>query len=224
MSAGAAGAGGRRAPGPWGVGLRLALLLGVVVLGGWGAHLLKEALDLTVMPSNEKQLHRVLMLGAGAYVALLALPFVPGAEIGIAMLTVFGAAIAPLVYAATVAAMMLSYLVGRLLPPTTLAWLLSLLRLRRAAELVGRAAALPAEARLALLLEGAPPRTVGPALRHRYLALAVLVNLPGNAVLGGGGGIMLLAGSSGIFAPAATFAAVAVAVSPVPIAVMLFGA
>ncbi|MCK0149549.1 hypothetical protein MWU54_05915 [Marivita sp. S6314] len=205
------------------IALRIAALLIIVILATWGAHALKEALNLTLMPNNEKQVHRLLMLGAVAYIGLLALPFVPGAEIGIAMLTVFGAAIAPLIYAATVLAMMLAFLLGRLLPGTTLAWLLSLLRMRKAADLITRAAALPPKDRLALLLDGSPPKTVSLALQHRYIALAVLVNTPGNAIIGGGGGIMMMAGMSGIFAPVQTFIAIAVAVSPVPIAVMVFG-
>ncbi|GGC14952.1 hypothetical protein GCM10011363_34310 [Marivita lacus] len=208
---------------PEGIAVRAAGLVMIVVLASWAAHLLKDALDLTMMPNNEKQVHRLLMIGAVAYIGLLALPFVPGAEIGIAMLTAFGAAIAPLVYAATVAAMMLAFLLGRLLPATTLAWLLSLMRLRKASDLVSRAALLPPKDRLSLLLDRAPPRTVGLALRHRYVALAILVNTPGNALIGGGGGIMMMAGMSGIFTPIQTFIAIAVAVSPVPIAVMVFG-
>lgn len=203
--------------------LRVAGLVVIVILATWGAHLLKEALDLTLMPNNETQVHRLLMLGSVAYIGLLALPFVPGAEIGLAMLTIFGAAIAPLVYAATVLAMMLSYLLGRLLPGTTLVWILSLFRMRKAADLIGRAAALPPNDRLALLMERSPPKTVRLALRHRYVALALLVNTPGNAVIGGGGGIMMMAGMSGIFAPVQTFIAIAIAVSPVPIAIMVFG-
>ena len=104
--------------------------------------MIRDALNLTIMPVNEQQVHRAIMLGTVAYIGLLALPFVPGAEIGIAMLTAFGAAIAPLVYAATVCAMMLAYLVGRLLPIGALARLLTFLRMRRAAELVERAAPL----------------------------------------------------------------------------------
>ncbi len=215
-----------RAPrAPWlGVLLRLLLLLAVVIAATWAAHLLKETLNLTIMPTNEQQVHRTLMFGTVAYVGLLAIPFVPGAEVGIAMLTAFGAAIAPLIYVATVAAMMLSYTLGRVLPDTTLARLLRLVRLRRAADLVERACLVAPDDRLALLLEGAPPRTAGLALRHRYIALAVIVNVPGNAVIGGGGGIMMMAGISRIFAPLPTLLAVAIAVSPVPVMVMLLGA
>lgn len=209
--------------GPAGIALRVVLLLGLVVAATWASHMIRDALDLQIMPSNEQQVHRAIMLGSVAYIGLLALPFVPGAEIGLAMLTAFGAEIAPLIYCATVLAMLLAYLVGCLLPVTALARIFSFLRMRKAADLVLRAAPLPGDARLQLLLEGAPPRIVALALRHRYVALALAVNTPGNAVIGGGGGIMMLAGLSGLFAPLPTALAIMIAVSPVPIAVMLMG-
>ena len=77
--------------------------------------------------------------------------------------------------------------------------------------------------RLALLLDGQPKRALGLALRYRYLALAFAVNTPGNSIIGGGGGIMMMAGLSGIFSPLATFLTIAVAVSPVPLAMMFLG-
>ncbi|MEL6643826.1 MAG: hypothetical protein AAFQ79_07825 [Pseudomonadota bacterium] len=209
---------------PVGIAVRAVAFLALVVAATWAAFYLRDLLDMTIRPDTEGMIHRLLMVSMAAYVGLLAIPFVPGAEVGLAMITAFGAAVAPLVYVATVMAMMLAYAVGRLMPETTLARLLSLVRLRRAAALVTRAAALPREERLALLLEGAPPRTVGLALRHRYIALALCVNIPGNAVIGGGGGIMMMAGMSGIFAPFQTLLAVIIAVSPIPLAVMLMGA
>jgi len=211
-------------PGPLSIALRIILLIAFVLAASWGVHMIRDALDLTIMPINEQQVHRAVMLGTVAYIGLLALPFVPGAEIGIAMLTAFGAAIAPLVYAATVVSMMLAYTVGRLLPIALLARLLAFLRMRRAADLVTRAAPLAREARLGLLLDGAPPRMLDLAVRHRYIALALSVNIPGNAVIGGGGGIMLVAGMSGLFTPLPTLLAIALAVAPVPLAIMVFGA
>lgn len=204
--------------------LRGVALLGLVIVATWGAHLVRDALDLQIMPANEQQVHRAIMMGAVAYVVLLAMPFVPGAEIGLAMLAAFGAAIAPLVYGATVLALCLSYTLGRLLPLTALAQLLAVLRLRRAADLVLRAEPLSQEGRLAMLLDGAPPRMIALALRHRYVALALALNIPGNALIGGGGGIALLAGLSGLFAPLPTLLAFAVAVSPIPLAMIILGA
>lgn len=203
--------------------IRLAAILALVIAATWVSHLIRDALNLEVRPSNEQMVHRAIMLGTAAYVVLLALPFVPGAEIGIAMLTAFGASIVPLVYAATVSAMMLAFTIGRLVPIDALGRVLARFRMQRAADLMTRAAPLPRNARLEMLLEGAPPRTVALALRHRYVALALAVNVPGNAIIGGGGGIMMMAGLSGIFAPVPTFLAIAIAVSPVPLAIVILG-
>ena len=200
------------------------VLLVIIVTATWAAHYVRDALNLEIMPRNEQGVHRAVMFGTAAYVLLLALPFVPGAEIGIALLTSFGASIAPLVYAATVAAMMLSYTVGSLLPRSTLLWLLRFVRLRKAADLIERAGALPPEDRIGVLLEAAPPHIVGLAIKRRYIALAIAVNVPGNVLIGGGGGIMMMAGLSGIFAPVPTLLAILIGVSPVPLAIFLFGA
>ncbi|WP_439523714.1 hypothetical protein [Marivita sp.] len=206
------------------IALRFALLLGLVVLATWVSHLVREALGLQITPENEQQMYRVLMLGTVIYVGLLAIPFVPGAELGVALFMAFGASIAPLVYGATALAMVLSYTVGRMLPITILARLLAFFRLRQTAVLIHRAELLAPEDRVALILEGAPPRLLALVIRHRYIALALAVNLPGNVVIGGGGGIMMLAGMSGIFAPVPTLLAILIAVAPVPLVVFLIGA
>jgi hypothetical protein len=208
---------------PFGIAVRIAVLLCLVVAATWVTQLLREALDMQFMKENEQQVHWALMFGTIAYIGLLALPFVPGAEIGIAMLTTFGAAIAPLIYSSTVLAMMLSFAVGRLLPIRLLSGLLSALRMRRTADLVARAEPLSREDRLELLLEGSPPKTVALALRYRYLAIAIAVNVPGNSVIGGGGGIMMIAGLSGLFSPMATLLTMMIAVAPVPLVVAIFG-
>ncbi|HSG57015.1 MAG TPA: hypothetical protein VLA45_16320, partial [Paracoccaceae bacterium] len=101
--------------------------------------------------------------------------------------------------------------------------LLNTLRLRRAAALVARAAPLSREERLEMLLAGSPPRTVALALRYRYIALGLSINVPGNSVLGGGGGLMLLAGMSGLFGPMQTLLTMMIAILPVPMAVALLG-
>ncbi len=202
--------------------LRAAVLVVILVLATWGAHAIRDALDLQIRPDNEQQVHRSIMLGAVAYVVLLAFPFVPGAEIGLAMLAAFGPAIAPLIYVCTVASMTLAYTVGRFLPIEVLERLLSVLRMRRAAALVARAAPLSQEERLEMLLEGQSKRALSFLVRYRYIALALAVNTPGNSIIGGGGGIMIIAGLSGIFSPLSTVLTVAFAVSPVPLAMVLF--
>ncbi|MEM6311276.1 MAG: hypothetical protein AAF754_14635 [Pseudomonadota bacterium] len=210
-------------PSMGGIILRIVILIAVIVLATWGAHEVRDALNLQIRPDNEQQVHRMIMFGAVAYIGLLALPFVPGAEIGLAMLAAFGPAIAPLIYICTVASMILAYTAGRFLPIGALQRFLSMLRMHRASDLVARAAPLSGDDRVAMLLDGQSARAMQMAVRYRYVALALAVNTPGNSIIGGGGGIMLMAGLSGIFSPLATFATIALAVSPVPLAVVFFG-
>lgn len=214
-----------RTPGPslGGLVLRVALLIAVLALATWGAHMVRDALNLQIRPDNEQQVHRMIMLGSAAHIGLLALPFVPGAEIGLAMLAAFGPAIAPLIYLCNVVSMILAYTAGRFLPIDVLRRVLSTMRMHRAADLVARAAPLSGDDRLALLLDGQSARALRCAIRFRYVALAVAVNTPGNSIIGGGGGIMMMAGLSGIFSPLTTFLTVVIAVSPVPLAVMFLG-
>lgn len=163
------------------------------------------------------------MLGSLAYIALLALPFLPGAEIGSAMLAAFGPSIAPLIYIATVASMMLAFTIGRFLPIGALERVLSRLRMRHAAVLVAQAAPLLQEERLTMLLDGQSKHAVSLGLRYRYIALALAVDTPGNSIIGGGGGIMMIAGLRGIFPPTATFLTIVIAASPIPLAMIFLG-
>jgi hypothetical protein len=60
-------------------------------------------------------------------------------------------------------------------------------------------------------------------VRHRYLAVAIALNMPGNLMIGDGGGIALAAGFSRLFSLSWFALTVAVAVAPVPIVVLLAG-
>ncbi len=158
-----------------------------------------------------------------AYALLIAVPFVPGIEIGLTLLALRGSEIAPIVYLATVAGLMLAFLAGCKLP---LGWLrrrLADLRLTRAARFVAEIEPMSPESRLALLRASLPPRIARHAVRWRYVGLAALVNLPGSGLIGGGGGICLLAGLTGIFSPRATLATLALAVAPLPVLVWATG-
>lgn len=203
---------------------RLILLIALVIAATWLAHLVRDALKLDMMPADSNGMRAVLIAGIFAYVILLAIPFVPGAEIGIALLGAFGASVAPVIYAATVIAMMLAYVIGRTLPFEMLSRVFRLFRMRRATVLIDRLCALPQEERLNVLLESAPPQLIKLALQRRYVALALAVNMPGNVILGGGGGILMMAGLSRLFAPLPVLLAILIGVSPVPLAVLLFGA
>ncbi len=165
------------------------------------------------------------LMGAGVvlYALLMAIPFVPGIEIGVALLAMHGKTIAPFVFFGTFSGLTLAFLAGRLMPLGPLERALRDLHLIRAADLVARIAPLDRDQRLALIRQVLPRRLAPHLLRWRYLAIAIALNVPGNAVIGGGGGIALLAGLSGLFSTRATLATFALAVSPVPILIVLFG-
>jgi hypothetical protein len=164
-----------------------------------------------------------LVVLVSVYGLLIAIPFVPGVEIGMALLMIGGAAIAPVIWVTTIAGLFAAFLVGRLVPEASLVAFLQALRLQRAAALLARLHPLDTAERLDLLAVAMPASMSSLAGKSRYLLLAVLVNLPGNAVLGGGGGILMMAGFSRLFAPLPTLLTLALAVAPVPLLVYGFG-
>lgn len=203
--------------------VKLAGLAIAIVFANLVANWLADQLNLDVRPSNEDILHRTIMAAAVVYALLIAVPFVPGVEIGLSMIAIFGPRIAMLVYLCTVAGLSTSFLVGRLLPLRGLVALLQDLRLLRLSGLFGQLAPMNMEQRLAFLTSRAPNRLVPFLLRHRYLALAVALNMPGNIVAGGGGGLSLFAGASGLYGTIGSLLTIALAVLPVPLAVALLG-
>ena len=158
-----------------------------------------------------------------AYAALIAIPFVPGIEIGLALLALRGAEIAPFVYAATLAGLSIAYLAGRRIPLDRIERGFAGIGMHRAADSVAALKPLSERRRLALLRARMPAFLADTAVRWRYVMLGLLLNLPGNAILGGGGGICLVAGLSGVYAPRATVLTLALAIAPLPLLAWLTG-
>ncbi|MCU0907495.1 MAG: hypothetical protein MUF73_08620 [Rhodobacteraceae bacterium] len=204
-----------------GVALRLTLLVGVVA-GVWLVSDWAMRAQAALPPDGPLLAWPVLVLLA-IYALLLALPFVPGIEIGLALLAMHGAAAAPFVYGATVAGLMLSYGAGCLIPASAMAAGLHRLGRPGAASALQDWSTLPRPDRLTALSARLPGWLGARIGTLRFVLLAALFNLPGNAVLGGGGGIALLAGLSRLYPPGATALTVAVAVAPVPLAVWIWG-
>jgi hypothetical protein len=209
----------QREPGiRWGrIAMVIAGIVILYVLGQWVIDLVVDQFDLHLRGYNEPLLHRTVMTATAIYVVLMALPYMPAAEIGFSMLLIFGGKISFLVYVSTVAALSIAYLAGRLLPAETAARAFGAVGLTRAQVFIRRLAPLSALERMALLSHESPARLVPYLLRYRFLALAVLLNLPGNTVLGGGGGIAMLAAMSGLFPFPGYLLTVALAVAPVPL-------
>ncbi|PIQ36298.1 MAG: hypothetical protein COW59_13280 [Lysobacterales bacterium CG17_big_fil_post_rev_8_21_14_2_50_64_11] len=200
--------------------LLLAVLLATVhFAGGWLMHWLDGYLGASFARWGDW----ALLVWFIVYMLALATPFVPGVEISFAIMLLLGGKGIAAMYLATLAGLSLSYAVGRRVPLSALAAMLAWLRLRRAGALVQTLAQVPRERQLDYLLQVAPVRVIPFLLRHRYLALALAFNLPGNALLGGGGGIALLAGLSGQFRYPYYVLMVCLAIAPVPVLLLLTG-
>ena len=165
----------------------------------------------------------VLALLLLAYSLVIAVPFVPGIEIGLSLLLLRGAEIAPFVYMATVLGLMLAFGAGRWLPYNWLHATFADLRMRSACTLIEKLEPLDRPQRLAVLKRLLPDWAAPLALKGRYLLLAALINLPGNSLIGGGGGLTFVAGFSRLFDARITALTIALAVMPVPLAVWVFG-
>jgi len=206
-----------------GLVIKLGLFLAVLVAANQAGNWIMGELSLTLRPSNEVYFHRLIMTALIIYVLLMALPFVPGVEIGMTMMALFGPKIVPLVYVATVVALIVAYVAGRYVPHRFVLEVLDALRLRRARALLQRVESLGTRERVDFLLQGTSTRWIPFLLRHRHMAVALALNVPGNAVMGGGGGISLAAGFSRLFSLPAYALTVSLAVAPLPIAVWLAG-
>lgn len=203
--------------------LLLVLYLGLIGGGVAAGRGLTEFAVLDIWPSNESRVHGMIMTVTAIYVVSAAIPFVPGAEVGWALIMALGPDIVPLVYLSMVGALLLAYGVGRLVPSRLIAAGFGCLGLTRARELVLHMAPLPPEERVQLLIAAAPRRMVPFLLRHRHLALAVAFNIPGNTLLGGGGGLALAAGMSRLFRFSDYLLTVMLAIAPVPLLVLVTG-
>jgi hypothetical protein len=159
-----------------------------------------------------------------AYMIAMALPFVPGIEIGLGLMLLLGEEGVLLVYLATQFSLMSSYLAGRLLPARLVAAAFRWLGMERARRLVDELQSIPLTGGLAHFAERAPSRWLRALARHRGVALVALLNLPGNAVIGGAGGIGMIAGMSRAYAFPRYALLVAVATAPVPLFLLLGGA
>ncbi|MGJ8610597.1 MAG: hypothetical protein ACSHWY_05860 [Octadecabacter sp.] len=189
-----------------------------IVLLVWMSHLaLDWVMDKVQDLENASQVRMgVLGLVLLVYIILMAIPFVPGVEIGISLMMLEGGAVAPFVYIATFTGLLLAYFVGRRTDCIALKRVTTDLNLTKMSKLIEKIAPLDGEQRLRLLNDRLPKWVPPSVIRYRYVVLALLINLPGNSIIGGGGGLALIAGFSGLYSKKATVLTFAIAVSPVP--------
>lgn len=203
--------------------LKLMVLLVIIVALNVGGTWLSHLIDFQLFPRHEPMLHAIVLVAVILYIVLMATPFMPGIEIGLALMMLLGNKGAILVYLCTLAALSVSFAIGREIPPRFIELFLNWLHLYKASALVRQLESLNQQERLEFLYEKTPSRIAPFLLRHRYLAIAVVVNLPGNALIGGGGGIGLVAGMSKIIPFHGYLMVLAIAIAPVPLWFFLQG-
>jgi hypothetical protein len=151
----------------------------------------------------------------------LSLPFVPGVELGIVLMCVFGKEGIVFVYFATIAGLSLAFLMGRLLPKNWIESRLQKLGFSQTCD--GQGGEIDGILdKLSLNQIFCESRFRSFLSKYRYLAIGVLFNTPGNYLIGGGGGISLACGISRSISWKWFLLTVVLAVSPVPL-LALFG-
>lgn len=203
--------------------LKIASIFLLIVLANMGVSWLIEKIGFQFYPVHYKMVERAIIIGVILYICLMATPFLPGIEIGLLLMIVLGPKGAVLVYFCTMIALTLSFGLGRVFPPNLLADFLGWLHLSRVENMLREFGATPPEQRLHFIAGNTSRQTVKTLLKRRYLVLAVLLNLPGNAVIGGAGGIAMLAGMSRLYAFPKYLLLVAAAILPGPVLITLSG-
>ena len=207
----------------WQILVKLSCLILLIIAINFAADWVVGILKIELRPFNEELIHKTLMVSSIIFGLLVAIPFVPGVELGITLIAMFGPPVVFLVYLSTLIGLSISFIIGRLFSLRSLVTLFENLKLKRSSQLLNKVEPLKMEDRLEFLISQAPSRLVPFLIRHRYIALAILVNLPGNILIGGGGGISLIAGASRLFSLPGFLITIALAVSPVPLAILIFG-
>jgi hypothetical protein len=207
----------------WKILLRVALVVAFLACANYLAQWLGAQLEVEAGPGNEHVIRRIIIASILIYTVLIAIPFVPSVEVGLGLIMVLGAELAPLVYLFTVLGLSMSFVVGCMIPESGLQKFFDDLSLKKASRLMERLSKLDTDERLALLVSRAPAKYLPTLLRHRYVAVGVALNIPGNTIIGGGGGISLIAGMSRLFRFSQFLLMLAIAVSPVPLLIVLCG-
>lgn len=207
----------------WSARRAVALYAILIALGWFAGEQMRDVVVPEMRPSTEPVIHRTIMTALAVYIVTAAIPFIPGAEIGFALLLLFGGQASFLVYIGMVGALLLAYTAARIVPLGPLAQAARWAHLTRAAVLLDELDAMPIKDRANVLSERMTGRFGEALLRNRFLFLIIVLNLPGNSVLGGGGGIAFMAGLSGLYGFVPYLICVLVSVAPIPLFFYLFG-
>lgn len=207
----------------WAARRAIGLYFIVLAVGWMAGEMLRDIAIPEMRPMSEPFIHRILMSALLVFVFAAAIPFVPGAEIGFALLLIFGGKASLVVYAGMVGALLLSFCVARFVPLRAISEIARWLRLKRITSFVTEIETSPAQDRAELVASKLTGRLGQAMLRNKYVLLVLLLNAPGNSVLGGGGGLAFMAGISGLYRFWPYLISVLIAVAPFPLLFFLQG-
>ncbi|MBQ0755575.1 MAG: hypothetical protein KBT66_00935 [Amphritea sp.] len=203
--------------------LKIVLIICLIAAFHFGGTWFVHQMNFQLFPRHDSILNTIVLGAIFLYILLMAIPFMPGIEIGLALMFMLGNKGALLVYLCTLAALSISFVVGKTIPPRLVYRFLKWLHLSKASTLVYQLESLDQQERLKFLNEKMPTKAAPLLLNYRYLTIAAALNLPGNALIGGGGGISLVVGMSKIVPFHSFILLLAIAIAPVPLWFFLYG-
>ncbi len=192
-----------------------------IIFANVGVSRLVDALEVQIWPQHLETVDRAVLFGVILYIVLMATPFLPGIELGLVLMIMLGPKGILVTYVCTLIALTLSYSLGRLIPGHILVSFLQWLQQARAAALLSDFNTTAPDERLRFLAERSAKRAIPILMKRRYLVLALLLNLPGNALIGGGGGIAMTAGMSRVYSFPRYFLLISIAILPGAILILL---
>lgn len=204
-----------------GLAAKVVLFLGLLLFMNYAMGWIASLVAFQMWPEYADMAAFILFASIFSYVLLLAIPFLPGIEVGLMIMSMLGPKGIVIVYLCTIISLSLSFTLGKLIPPRYLARAFGWFHMNRARDLILSLEPMDREERLQFLTHRAPSRIVPFLVRHRYLIIGALFNLPGNALIGGGGGIGLVAGMSRLFTFPRYLLLVSLAIMPGPIIFLL---
>ena len=199
---------------------KVVLLLAFVAALNYAGHCLTEYLDQEIWPHSPQYLDQIIIVMMLIFFVFMTLPFLPAIEISLVLLALVEIKGVLVIYGLTILALSLAYGMGHRMPLHVLVRILYFFHLTKAAAVFARIAEADPASRLEMLQQEINSSMAQRWVRHRYLLLALLLNMPGNAVIGGGGGIAMLCGMSGLVSYPKFLLTTLLAALPIPMLVI----
>ncbi|MDF2152946.1 hypothetical protein [Vibrio sp. CAU 1672] len=174
----------------WKTALTIFIWAVMVAFGHGVTHLGESKVELLFIQIQEIMGLAGFLVLAGAYALFLAIPFVAGVEIGFLIMAIFGVKGVLVAYIGTILGLNIAFAIGRLLPKSILGKCFNKFDLK--IEMDNLPALLDQLTREKHWLSVVG----GTLLRNRYISIGLCLNFPGNSIVGGGGGLSMLAGMS----------------------------